>query len=205
MFIVFEGGEGSGKSTQVKLLYEYLKANGYKVIVTREPGGTKIGEQLRTILLQGKIDKMNTITEALIFLAARSDNWEKIIKPALKNNIIVICDRFQDSTLAYQGICNNISIDLLNDICSTITNNTVPDRTYLIDIDPVIGLRRSMRHCNKDVRFENKSIEYHKRVREAYLQIANNNDRYLIIDGTTTIEEVNNIIIQDINNRLLKR
>ncbi len=205
MFIVFEGGEGSGKSTQVKLLYEYLKANGYKVIVTREPGGTKIGEQLRTILLQGKIDKMNTITEALIFLAARSDNWEKIIKPALKNNTIVICDRFQDSTLAYQGICNNISIDLLNDICSTITNNTVPDRTYLIDIDPVIGLRRSMRHCNKDVRFENKSIEYHKRVREAYLQIANNNDRYLIIDGTTTIEKVNNIITQDINNRLLKR
>ena len=90
-------------------------------------------------------------------------------------------------------------------MCSTITNNTVPDRTYLIDIDPVIGLRRSMRHCNKDVRFENKSIEYHKRVREAYLQIANNNDRYLIIDGTTTIEKVNNIITQDINNRLLKR
>ena len=180
MFITFEGGEGSGKSTQVKLLYKYLLKNNYPVIVTREPGGTQIGEQLRTILLQGNTNKMNTFTEALMFLAARSDHWKKIIKPALDNNKIVICDRFHDSTLVYQGICNNISINLLNDIYNTITNNTFPNRTYLINIDPIVGLKRSMRPNNIDTRFENKSIEYHKRIQEAYLQLANCTNKHTI-------------------------
>lgn len=198
IFITFEGGDGSGKSTQVKLLYKYLLENNYPVIMTREPGGTQISEQLRTILLQGNVNKMNAITEALIFLAARSDNWEKLIKPALDSNKIVICDRFQDSTIVYQGICNNININLLNNICNTITNNMLPNRTYLINIDPVIGLKRSMRQDNVDIRFEHKSTEYHKRIQEAYLQIANNNDRYLIIDGNLSIEEINNIIIKDV-------
>ncbi|MBR1944116.1 MAG: dTMP kinase [Alphaproteobacteria bacterium] len=198
IFITFEGGDGSGKSTQVKLLYKYLLENNYPVIMTREPGGTQISEQLRTILLQGNVNKMNAITEALIFLAARSDNWEKLIKPALDSNKIVICDRFQDSTIVYQGICNNININLLNNICNTITNNMLPNRTYLINIDPVIGLKRSMRQDNVDIRFEHKSTEYHKRIQEAYLRIANNNDRYLIIDGNLSIEEINNIIIKDV-------
>ena len=204
MFITFEGGEGSGKSTQIRLLYKYLEENNYPVILTREPGGTQIGEQLRTILLQGNIDKMNAITEALIFLSARSDNWDKVIKPALDNNKIIICDRFQDSTIVYQGICNNIDVNLLNNIYRHITNNVFPNRTYLIDIDPRIGLQRSMRQDNKDIRFEKKSIEYHKKIREAYLQIASNNDRYLIINGNLSVTEINNIIVQDINTILDK-
>ena len=204
LFITFEGGEGSGKSTQIRLLYKYLEENNYPVILTREPGGTQIGEQLRTILLQGNIDKMNAITEALIFLSARSDNWDKVIKPALDNNKIIICDRFQDSTIVYQGICNNIDVNLLNNIYRHITNNVFPNRTYLIDIDPRIGLQRSMRQDNKDIRFEKKSIEYHKKIREAYLQIASNNDRYLIINGNLSVTEINNIIVQDINTILDK-
>lgn len=204
MFITFEGGEGSGKSTQIKLLYKYLKENNYPVILTREPGGTQIGEQLRKILLQGSIDKINAITEALIFLSARSDNWNKIIKPALDDNKIVICDRFQDSTIVYQGICNNIDINLLNNIYRYITCNIFPNRTYLIDIDPRIGLQRSMRQDNKDIRFESKSLEYHQTIREAYLQIASNNDRYLVIDGNLSVAEINNIILQDINTILDK-
>lgn len=197
-FITFEGGEGSGKSTQVKLLYKYLELNNYKVVLTREPGGTIIGEQLRKILVQGSTDKINAITEALIFLAVRSDNWEKVIKPALDNNKIVICDRFQDSTIVYQGICNNISIDLLNNIYKQITNNTFPNRTYLIDIDPIIGLHRSIKHNTREVRFEKKSIEYHKKIRDAYLEIAKNNNRYLVIDGNLSVQEIHDIIVQDI-------
>ncbi len=200
IFITFEGGEGSGKSTQIKLLYKYLLENNYPVIVTREPGGTQIGEQLRTILLQGNVNKINTLTEALMFLAARSEHWEKVIKPALDDNKIVICDRFHDSTLVYQG--NN---NLLNEIYNAITNNTFPNRTYLIDIDPIIGLKRSMRQDNIETRFESKSIEYHKRIQEAYLQIAtdtnkitSNNNRYLVIDGTLSINEIHNIIVEDI-------
>lgn len=204
-FITFEGGEGSGKSTQVKLLYKYLESNNYQVTLTREPGGTIIGEQLRKILVQGKVDKINSITEALIFLAARSNNWEKVIKPALDNNKIVICDRFQDSTVVYQGICNNINVDLLNNIYKQITNNIFPNRTYLIDIDPLIGLQRSIKHNNKEIRFEKKSIEYHKKIREAYLKIARNNNRYLVIDGNLNIQEIHNIIISDINKILNKR
>lgn len=197
-FITFEGGEGSGKSTQVKLLYEYLKLNNYQVTLTREPGGTTIGEQLRKILVQGNVDKINSITESLIFLAARSDNWEKVIKPALDNNNIVICDRFQDSTIVYQGICNNINIDLLNNIYKQITNNIFPNRIYLIDIDPLVGVQRSLNYNNKEIRFEKKSIEYHKKIREAYLKIAKNNNKYLIIDGNLPIQEIHNIIVQDI-------
>ena len=254
MFITFEGGEGSGKSTQVKLLYKYINAENnkhnleasqshsnnrrnianknnnnalgytnallnnsnnshyinknimhttfrnYEVVLTREPGGTLIADQLRTILLQGKPDKMQAITEALMFLAARSDCWNKIIKPALDNNKIVICDRFHDSTLVYQGICSNIDINLLNDIYKNITNNVFPNRTYLIDIDPIIGLNRSLRTENKDIRFEMKSLEYHQKIRDAYLQIAKNNNRYLIIDGNLPVQEINNIIITDFNN-----
>ena len=204
-FITFEGGEGSGKSTQIKLLYKYLELNNYQVTLTREPGGTTIGEQLRTILVQGSVDKINSITEALIFLAARSDNWEKVIKPALDNNNIVICDRFQDSTIVYQGICNNISIDLLNNIYKQITNNIFPNRTYLIDIDPLVGLQRSLNHNNKEIRFEKKSIEYHKKIRDAYLKIARSNNRYLIIDGNLPIQTIHNIIVQDIKNSLFNK
>lgn len=198
LFITFEGGEGSGKSTQEKLLYKYLLKNNYPVIVTREPGGTYVGEQLRTILLQGNVNKINVLTEALMFLAARSDHWEKVIKPALDNNKIVICDRFHDSTLVYQGICNNININLLNNIYNAITNNIFPNRTYLIDIDPAVGLKRSMRQDNIETRFENKSIEYHERIQEAYLKIATDNNRYLIIDGNLPITEIHNIIVDDI-------
>lgn len=203
MFITFEGGEGSGKSTQARILYQYLLDLGYKVVLAREPGGTAISEKLRNIVLTGNTDKLGPITELLIFLAARSDLFEKVIIPSLEKNIIVICDRFHDSSLVYQGICKGIDFEFINSIYKKISNCIYPTRTYIIDIPPEIGIKRALsRNNHQEVRFEKESIKYHESVRNGYLHLSQTSNRYKVLNGELSTSELTTLIRNDIHKLL---
>ena len=207
LFITFEGGEGSGKSLQSKKLKDFLESSGYDVVLTREPGGTIGSEEIRKILLTGEIDRWDSTTEALLYLAARSDHWHKKIYPSLLEGKIVICDRFHDSSIVYQGICKGVDINFLNSIFTYITSGRYPDRTYLINISPEIGLKRSFEKPNNiETRLENMGIEFHNKVYNAFLDLsAQNQERFFNIDGNKTISEISDIIINDISKILKNR
>ncbi|HTZ11798.1 MAG TPA: dTMP kinase [Candidatus Margulisiibacteriota bacterium] len=168
-FITFEGSEGCGKSTQSHLLYNYLKGKGYKVLYLREPGGVKISEKIRTILLDPVNKAMSKECEMLLYMAARAQAVAEIIKPALEKGRIVICDRFLDSTLAYQGYGLGIDIKVIKEVGSFATEGIEPDLTFFLDLCVKKGLRHR-RHCCD--RIEQRKLSYHKRVRGGYLKIA---------------------------------
>ena len=189
-FITFEGGEGSGKTTQSELLYNNLKQKGLNVTRTREPGGTILAESIREILLKGEKDKMSSLTELYLFAAARRDHIDNVIAPSLKNNEIVICDRFIDSTTAYQGYAGNIDLNLINSINNFTIGSIIPNITYIFDIDPNIGLKRSINTTSDEIRFEEKDIGYHKKIRSGFLEIAkNNSDRCIVIDAEQELKK----------------
>ena len=206
LFITFEGGDGSGKSVQSKILYDSLASKGLDVVLTREPGGTTLSETIRGMVLTGETDKWDPKTEALLYLAARADHWHRKIKPSLNLNKIVICDRFHDSSVVYQGICKGVDINLLNSILSNITDGRFPDRTYLISIDPEIGLKRSLEKAgNVETRLEKMGVEFHRKVYKAFLEIAAaNSSRFLNIDGNASINEISEIIEMDVSKILRK-
>ena len=205
LFITFEGGEGSGKSIQTKLLQDFLISQKKNVILTREPGGTDLAEEIRKIVLIGDPEKLNPLTESLLYLAARSDHWFKKIKPALDMGNIVISDRFHDSSIVYQGICKNVNSAILNQVFLKITKGKLPNRTYLLDLDPKIGISRSLsRKDNNETRFEKMDIKFHEKVREGFLKLAENDrKRFFIIDGALPIDEIHDIIKKDILNLLI--
>lgn len=195
-FITFEGGEGSGKTTQSELLYNNLKQKGLNVTRTREPGGTILAESIREILLKGKKDKMSSLTELYLFAAARRDHIDNVIAPSLKNNEIVICDRFIDSTTAYQGYAGNIDLNLINSINNFTIGSIIPNITYIFDIDPNIGLKRSFNTTSEEIRFEEKDIGYHKKIRSGFLEIAkNNSDRCIVIDAEQELEKIEEFLL----------
>jgi dTMP kinase len=169
IFITFEGSEGSGKSTQSAMLYNYLKRKRLPIVHIREPGGTVIGEQIRKILLNPGNKAMGPICETLLYMAARVELARGVIKPALKQNRIVICDRFLDSTRAYQGYGLGVDMKMIEYIGNLATDKLVPDLTIFLDIPTKIGLRRA--GAVKD-RIERRSILYHQRVRRGYLNLA---------------------------------
>lgn len=173
-FITFEGPEGSGKSTHSNLLCHYLRKKGYKVIHLREPGGTDISEQLRRILLAPDNSDMSEICELFLYLASRAQLVKNVIIPALKKGAFVVCDRFSDSTLAYQGYGGGLDINMVKRLCSLVSVNIQPSLTILLDIPTKEGLKRAGRL--KD-RLERKSIAYHNRVRAGYLRLAKENPR----------------------------
>ena len=197
LLITFEGGEGSGKTTQSQILYNALKEKGFEVIKTREPGGTKFAEIIREILVQGESNKINNISELLLFAAARADHVQKLIKECLKDNKIVICDRFTDSTLAYQGYAGNLDLDLVKEVNRISIGEISPDLTFVFDIDPTLGIERALGENNKETRFEEKDIMYHKKIRDGYIDIARDNpDRCVVIDGTNGIEQISKNILE---------
>ena len=197
LLITFEGGEGSGKTTQSQILYNALKEKGFEVIKTREPGGTKFAEIIREILVQGESNKINNISELLLFAAARADHVQKVIKECLKDNKIVICDRFTDSTLAYQGYAGNLDLDLVKKVNRISIGEISPDLTFVFDIDPTLGIERALGENNKETRFEEKDIMYHKKIRDGYIDIARDNpDRCVVIDGTNGIEQISKSILE---------
>ncbi|MDP6685322.1 MAG: dTMP kinase [Candidatus Omnitrophota bacterium] len=169
VFITFEGPEGSGKSTHSKLLCKYLRRKKFKVLHTREPGGPLISEKIRKVLLDPENKEMGVVCEMLLYMAARAEIMKKEILPALKKGKIVVCDRFLDATLVYQGYAGGLKIDLIKDIGKLVTCGVKPNITFLLDIDARRGLARAGK--NKD-RIERKSIIFHRKVRKGYLSIA---------------------------------
>ncbi len=187
VFISFEGVDGSGKSTQIQLLLQYLDERGVPYVFTREPGGTPIAEQIRQILLDPANREMSVITEALLFAAGRADHVSRIIRPALEAGKVVICDRFVDSSLVYQGAAGGLPIEFLVSINQMATGALRPHRTILLDVDPEVGLAR----LGGADRIEGKSLEYHRLVREAYLELARSEPRRVkVVDASRSVEEV---------------
>ena len=200
LLITFEGGEGTGKSTQSKLLYDYLKSKTTDVILTREPGGCKESENIRNLLVKGNINKWDPITESLLHNAARREHIKNIIKPALLKNKIVICDRYIDSTMAYQGIGQGVNSNFLNILSKEITENIVANITFIFDIDPDISLKRAKkRDKNTNNRYENFDLSFHKNIRNYFKSLINTNKRYILIDASNSIEEIHLKILKPIN------
>jgi dTMP kinase len=168
-FITFEGSEGSGKSTQAGMVYDYLKARGVDVVLLREPGGVKIAEQIRNILLDVNNTMMGDESETLLYLAARAQLVKEVLLPALKEGKIIICDRFMDSTIAYQGYGNGVNIEMIKTIGLFATQGVEADLTLLFDIDPAQGLSRT--NAVKD-RIEERHLSYHQKVHAGYLALA---------------------------------
>lgn len=200
LFITFEGGEGAGKSTQIRLFSDYLKQNGIAHILTREPGGSKGAEDIRTLLLKGDTEKWDKITEIMLFSAARRDHLVKKIWPAMEEGTTVVSDRFADSTMAYQGYgygVNDEIIKIVRNTYQTIAGDFEPDMTFILDIDPKIGVGRSIvRVGNNEQRFENMDFSFHENLRNGFLQIAKTASRYIVIDANQSIEKVHQDIIQ---------
>lgn len=189
LFITFEGIDGCGKTTQINFLTERFAKMKKPVVKTEEPGGTAGSNEIRKILLRENNFQWSVETEALLFMAARNDHVEKVIKPSINDNKIVICDRFMDSTLVYQGMRSSRAKQLSLDLFQLIAIN--PDITFLIDMEPEIALRRALRRSTKEDRFENYGISFQRELRKNFLDIAHkNSDRIRIIDGNQTPEDV---------------
>jgi dTMP kinase len=170
MFFTFEGGEGAGKSSLIASLQVTLVATGFRVLVTREPGGTEVGRKIRKLLLDPYEEKINKRTELLLFLADRAEHVEQVIRPFLKNGGIVLCDRYSDSTFAYQD--DAVDFEKLFDLCSFATGALLPHRTFLLDLDPAIGLKRVAHSRGESLdRMEKKTLEFHENVRKRFLEI----------------------------------
>ena len=201
-FISFEGGEGSGKSTQIKLLAKRLAKYG-DVITTREPGGTIEAEIIRNLLVKGKKNKWSGVVETLLLYAARKDHIDKVIAPSLKKNKWVLCDRFKESTLVYQGYGKNVDIDLIKKLDKIITNNLTPSLTFILDIDPIIGLNRSKRKSNTETRYENMSLGFHKKIRKAFRTVAKSNKKkFILINANQDINLIQDIIWNEVSTKI---
>ena len=201
-FISFEGGEGSGKSTQIKLLAKRLAKYG-DVITTREPGGTIEAEIIRNLLVKGKKNKWSGVVETLLLYAARKDHIDKVIAPSLKKNKWVLCDRFKESTLVYQGYAKNVDIDLIKKLDKIITSNLTPSLTFILDIDPIIGLKRSKRKSNTETRYENMSLGFHNKIRKAFRTIAKSNKKkFILINANQDINLIQDIIWNEVLKRI---
>ena len=201
LFITFEGGDGSGKSTQVNLLKDYLDNLNFETIKTREPGGTPSAEILRDLLTTGEVEKWTPMSEALLMWAARYEHLIQVIEPALNSGKNVICDRFYDSTYAYQGVAHNLGIDKMEKLKKIIIGDIEPDVTFVLDIDPKVGLKRSLDRSNQENRFESYNIDFHNKIRSAFLEIAKKNkNRCVVVDASLNEQEINNLIITVIDN-----
>lgn len=185
-FIAFEGGEGAGKSTQEELLTQWLRDRGRAVIRTREPGGTPAGEAIRDVLLSNEYAGLDDRAEALLFAAARGEHVSRVIRPALDAGTDVVCDRFMDSSIAYQGVGRGLG-EHVRDVNLWATRGLLPDLTVLLDIDPAIGLSR----VKEPDRLESEPLGYHQSVREAFLNIAAiEPGRYLVVDASRGLDEI---------------
>ncbi len=200
-FISFEGIEGSGKSTQSKLLAEHLRSTGHNVIETVEPGGTSIGGKIRTLLLDPQ-NHMDPLTELLLYYASRAQHVKEVIAPALKKDTIVITDRYTDSTVAYQGYARGLDMSLIKTLNDIVVPETEPFLTILLDMDVEEGLKRNKK-AQKEDRFELETVEFHKRVRQGFHEIADKDpDRVKVIDASRSTEEVSRDVINIIKDKV---
>ncbi len=183
-FITLEGGEGAGKTTQAKYIKEFLESSGKEVLLTREPGGSTGAELIRELLVDRKAYSWDALTEYLLFTAARRDHILKTIKPALENGIWVICDRFYDSSVVYQGYAKHVALETLQTIYNLISEEIVPDLTLILNIAPENGLRRAQKRSHHEDRFEQMGLQFHKEIQKGFLEIAKSNtSRCKVIDA----------------------
>ena len=206
MFITLEGPEGSGKTTAVNYAVKKLEELGYVIVRTREPGGTPIAEQIRNVILDKGNTSMDPRTEALLYAASRRQHLVEKVWPAIKEGKIVICDRYLDSSLAYQGGARGLGVDNILNINMFATEGTFPDLTLLFDIDPKIGLARIAANASREVnRLDLEKLEFHEKVRNTFLDLAKRYpDRFVIIDASKTQEEVAEQTLKVILERICK-
>jgi len=203
-FITFEGGEGAGKSTQVARLVDRLSGLGLDVVRTREPGGSAGAEEIRNIALNGDANRWSPLTETMLMFAARSDHLEKTIRPALAEGRWVVCDRFADSSRAYQGAGGGAPADFIEALDAAIVGETQPDLTLIFDLPVDVGLERAFGRGLFETRFESKGMEFHERLRQRFLEIAKEkSDRCVVIDATGDVEAVAARVWAAIEARLL--
>ena len=206
MFITLEGPEGSGKTTAVEFAVKALEEKGYKIVRTREPGGTPIAEQIRDVILDKANTNMDPRTEALLYAASRRQHLVEKVWPALKEGKIVICDRYLDSSLAYQGGARGLGIENILNVNMFATENTFPDITLLFDITPEEGLKRISANANREVnRLDLEKLDFHHKVRNTFLELAKRYpERYVIIDASKSKEEVASATLEAILSKLCK-
>lgn len=202
-FITFEGGEGAGKSTQLKRLVARLGASGLEVVATREPGGSPGAESIRELVLKGAADRWSPVTETLLMYAARRDHVERVIRPALARGAWVVCDRFADSTRAYQGAAGGVDPALIAAMETHVLEQTRPDLTLIFDMPVDVGLQRAHARAGSEMRFESKGLAFHERLREGFLAIARGEpERCAIIDARGTLDEVETAVWAAVESRL---
>ena len=200
VLITFEGIDFSGKSVQATFLHETLKNDNQPVLFLREPGGTDISEKIRTVLLDNENHKMSNMTEVLLYSAARAQMVRENIIPHMEKGFTVICDRYFDSTTAYQGFGRKIDLDFIKKLNRFATQELMPDLTFLIDLDPEIALQRKRTDFD---RLEREKLEFHQEVRNGYLEIAQSNaERFIIIDGKQSIETIQQQVFMKVKSRL---
>ena len=204
IFVTFEGIDGSGKSTQANSLLRKVQENGLNAVLFREPGGTRISEQIRQILLTAKHTEMVSITEVLLYSAARAQLTDEMIIPGLQENDIVICDRYYDSTTAYQGFGRGINMEFINALTQEASNRIEPDLTFLVDVDVELAEKRSSSIGIQD-RIESENIEFKLKVIQGFKEIAGNNpNRFVILDGRKDVEQLTDIAWNKIHTLLDK-
>jgi dTMP kinase len=212
-FITFEGVEGCGKTTQIRLLAEALRQKGKGVTLTREPGGCPISDKIRHILLDAENSALTPLAELLLYAAARAQHISEVIAPALDSGRVVLCDRFTDATIAYQGYGRALDLRQITQLNSMVASDYRPDLTILLDCSAEAGLKRAINRIEKnsaddatalrEERFEKESIEFHKRVREGYLSLAEKeSDRFVVIDGDKGIKDTADMILKVVTDRL---
>ncbi len=203
-FISFEGGDGSGKSTQINLLKEYLEAKGYEVVLSREPGGTDIGEKIREIILDVENKEMTDEAEALLYAAARAQHVGQLVMPALKEGKVVILDRFIDSSLVYQGMARGLGVDEVRSINEFGTKKLLPDLSFYLDLHAEVGLDRKKEQAKLD-RLETAGLSFHEKVRDGYLSLADGEkERFVVLDASESIEEIQDKIRESIDRVLIQ-
>ena len=202
-FITLEGGEGAGKSTQTKLLAQALEGSGIGVLLTREPGGTLAAEEIRNFLVNGPIDRWTPASEALLLFAARLEHMENTIRPALNSDRWVVCDRFADSTMAYQGYGHRLGVDWIANLHRLTLGDFSPDLTIILDIPPEAGLARAGQRSDGEDRYERMDPAFHQRLRDGFLEIARRDPkRCAVVDATQDVNKVHDWIRTLIHRRL---
>jgi dTMP kinase len=207
-FITFEGIEGCGKTTQLRLLARHLTARGLQVVMTREPGGCPISDKMREILLDAGNKAMAPLSELLLYAAARAQHMAEIVAPAIRSGHIILCDRFTDATIAYQGYGRDLDQAVIGQLNRLATGDVRPDLTILMDCPVEVGLGRARARIDssegaREERFELESVRFHRKVRDGYLRLAEMEPgRFIIIDGTGSIEETESAIVEAVESRL---
>ena len=202
-FITLEGGEGAGKSTQITLLAAWLRERGIDVVQTREPGGAAGAERIRELLVKGDADRWTPISETLLHYAARADHLDRTIRPALAAGRWVACDRFADSTTAYQGYGHGVPLDVIDSLFDAVVGDTAPDLTLILDLPVEQGLGRAAARSSHENRYEQMAVDFHRRLRDGFLTIARQNaQRCAVIDAGRAVDAIQSDIQAEIRRRL---